>query len=181
MTLSTEYRGYAISYSENEDRWNCYACKVSAETIGKVKAKIDAIHLKMRKAAMVRAYEINSNHTHGPELRECRLIDYLGEKWSGSWTASREVVDHRVSSMAVRDSGLGIGQRAGRQERNLSEIVAMTPKAEAQMIEAQRLHVIYRAAEDAYQAAIDGLPRLTLEDIAGLIKAAGAKVEEGDN
>lgn len=179
MGLSTEYRGYVISYSENGDVWNCFDCKVEASTLGKAKAKIDALHLKMRKASAVDAFELVTNYGKPPELEDCKIIDYVRAVHDHNWMTSAppRLVDHEVASMAHRRGS----ERKSRRNVKLSGIIKPGPETDAAFDEAVRLWRIFYDADQAFKAAIEAIPRLTLADIDGLVTASKAKIEEDDD
>jgi len=178
MSLKTEYRGYEIRYSENQDEWVCYDCGVTEPTLSKAKAKIDALHLKMRKAAATPCYEIREDgFTVG--LEDATVIQYRGENWEEPWMSSKKARfrGHRVASMCQR----GVSSRKSRRDCYLHTLVPQTEEARAAAAEAARLGEIAKAADKAYREAIDAIPRLDIEDIEGLVEASSAQMEEGDS
>lgn len=61
--IKTEYRGYEIRFSEDADEWTCSDCNIGHQSLQKVKAGIDKLHMKMRKESAVECYEIDVDHT----------------------------------------------------------------------------------------------------------------------
>lgn len=181
MTLKTEYRGYTIRYAENRDSWDCSDCGVSESTLGKAKSKIDSLHLKLRKASAVDAYEISRRETDRAftvSAIEARIIDYGKPRVqrSGYGPDRKEYVEERVYSMAARH---GNG-KASRSEQRLDSMAPVTPEVHAAIDEANRLGKIAHAASQEFKAAVRAIPRLQLEDIKGLIDAARHQFEEGE-
>jgi hypothetical protein len=180
MSLSTEYRGYTISYGENTDQWGCFDCGVTAPTLSAAKAKIDALHLKLRKESAFEGYEIMADE--GREAMKVRavptkLIEYLGRKEQRHWSSGKiAFLGHRVASMAKRSAN----GRASRRETMLDYIAPITPEVHAAIAEANRLGAIAFAAKQEFHQAVDAIPRAQIEDIAGLVEASDHKFEEGE-
>lgn len=180
MSLKTEYRGYDIRYSENGDTWDCYDCRVSEPSLSKAKAKIDAMHLKMRKAAALPCYEFGSvspDTTRLPEFRvtESKIIDYMGPQMGGSsWGPFVEA--HKVAAVSKR---LG-SDRAVRHTTGLENLLADTPELPAQVEEVKRLLAVAYAACREFRDAVAALPRVRFEDIMDLVAASKARIEEGE-
>lgn len=169
--LRTEYRGYEIRYNDNSDEWTCsdIGRKNSAPTLSKMKANIDDYLRSIRKEASVICYEL-SRHG-GLKLTEATVTEYIGPKIDGSsWGGTpRHVAGHKVA-VAAKWSG---NDKVSRREQSLSDCVPMTPEAAEAITEARRLEAIAKAATAAYEQAVAAIPRLTLEDVSGLVKASG--------
>lgn len=174
MSLATEYRGYTIRYSENNDTWDCYDCKVSAETLTKAKAAIDALHLKVRKAAAVPCYEIQKE-MFSVALLDATVIDYLGPAKTSDWVSSKKIVTgQRVASVCKRRGSA----RASRADCHLSSLVKPGPEVEAIVAELAVLGEAKKAASQAFEDAVNRLPKLQIEDIKDLIEASEHRFEE---
>lgn len=182
MSLETEYRGYTIRYSENEDRWNCYEVdKKGAVTLSDMKKRIDAMHLKMRKEASVPCFEIKRREgkdTWDVGLIEAKLIDYVKPRYEGgSWTGKPQyIADHRVATVAKRPGST----RAARQEVYLSTLVPDTDEVHSAIFKANKLGHEAHLAATAFRDAVEAIPRLTLDDIQNLVEASGQRLQEGD-
>lgn len=172
MSIETEHRGYIIRYSENEDLWVCYDCRVRESSLARAKAKIDGLHRQMRKAAAVACYVIDTRTEEDLNLLDAKAIDYLGEKFEGY--TQRKSVGHEVAVMTTRRGN----ERPGRTTMRLQDLVAEDPSLPERLNEINRLRAVRRRAQAAEKAAIDALPRVQFEDIAGLVEAAGARIEE---
>jgi len=179
MSLSTEYRGYTIQYDENRDHWGCYDCGVSEPSLSKAKAKIDAMHLKLRKASAVEGYEIapvKDRDGYFARAVPCKVIDYLGPKVEHRFTFS-EIVGQRVASVAKRNGST----KASRFETVLKNIAPQTVEVHAAIAEANRLGEIAFEADRAFMAAVSAIPRMPVEAIQGLIAASEHKFVEGES
>lgn len=172
-SIETEYRGYPIRYSENADEWNCYDVGYSHASLSKLKAKIDAMHLKLRKASSVTCLEIGRAY-EGAGFTEASIIDYIGPKETRSWSKEPELTDHKVAAVATR----GGNERPSRRETELSGFAPDTPEARAAIAAWVSADREVKAAEVRSKAARDAIPRLRLDDIAGLVKASKSKIEE---
>jgi hypothetical protein len=174
VSLRTEHRGYEISYSENADEWNCFDARSSAPTLSKLKAKIDALHLKIRKNAAVDGFEISS---HGSlRLNPCRVIEYVGEKYSGGgWSNKpKQLVDHEVGCVAQRRGS----ERKSRSNTQLSRIAPVGPETDAAVAIAMEMEKKKNAAEAAYNEAVKAIPRMRIDDIQELIAASSERLSE---
>lgn len=174
-SITTEYRGYSISYSENADEWNCYDCGVSHASLSKVKAKIDALHLKLRKTSSVECLFLGEGYGRAG-VTHATMIDYMGPEYtSGRWPEKEKtLVGHKVAAMH-RDARK---DRPTRQTGRLENYAPDTPEvreAVAAWVQAEREE---EEARQRKEKARNAIPRMTLEMIDGLIKAASAKIEE---
>jgi hypothetical protein len=171
MSLSTEYRGYTIRYNDNSDEWTCadLGRKNSAPTLSKMKANIDDYLRSIRKEAAVICYELNAHLSI--KLTEATVTEYIGPTIDGSsWGSNpRHVSGHKVAIAAKREGNERIVRREGR----LKDCVPMTEEAAQAITEAKRLERIAKAAQADYERAIKAIPRLTIDDVAGLVKASG--------
>lgn len=176
MSLSTEYRGYTISYAENMDTWGCYECGVTAPTLSKAKEKIDALHLKLRKESAVSCYEYQVDSKKGTiKLIDSKIIDFLKECISTSWSSNKRTHDgYEVAVMAQRQGS----EKASRRTAKLRTLIADTPEALEAVNQAneigQRLAVPVREFDDAVAA----IPRVQFADISKLVEASGHKFTE---
>lgn len=182
MGIETTYRGYTIRFSENEDKWNCYEAKVSHASLAKVKAKIDKLHLAMRKAAAFDCLAIPGYGTDDPaKITEARVIDYRlkRERNRGLWAKpdGPEFFDtHTVAIMSVR----GLNSTAGRSWIEIEKLAPIGPETEAALEVVRARYAEAQAAEKALREAWAAVPRLTFEDVKALAEAADARLDEDD-
>lgn len=166
--MKTEYRGLTISYGDNTDQWNCFDIGYSNVSIGKVKARIDAWFLKIRKESAVPCFVL-SDISSGLDKTEGSIIEYVRAIEKRSWgLAKQEVIgiDHRVAVSALH---LG-GGRKSRQELDLNKLMVDTPGAHAAFAKAQQLYGAVTKARAAYTAAVEAIPRVGVESIQELVK-----------
>lgn len=76
-------------------------------------------------------------------------------------------------------AGLALGRdnRPRRWCRKWRVIAGPTPEVYAAIAEVERLRKIAKTAEDAVKAAVRAIPRISEDDVAGLIRAATEKHE----
>lgn len=175
--MKTEYRGHTISYSENSDEWWCSDINYSNISMAKVKAKIDAMYLKLRKESAVPCYEINSHGGRSELLTESTVIEYIkgiyrGDTWTGKPVT---LVNHMVAVVAQRQGST----RAARREIELSRLAPATPETRAAADLVRQRHDEYLAAMKAYEAAVEAIPRLTIEDVDALVRVHKSEAEVG--
>lgn len=172
MSIKTEYRGHSISYSENSDEWWCQDINYSNVSMQKVKAKIDAFYLKLRRESAVPCYEISS--FGGPSKTESTIIEFVKTVEQRAWaTHAVTRVEQKVAAVAKRAGS----ERAARREVGIETLMPETPAALAAFAEAERLYEDVRKAEAAFRAAFDAIPRITLDDVAALKKIKEGEVE----
>lgn len=180
MSLTTEYRGYHIGYSENDDTWGCYDAGVHGQkTLGGVKKKIDDLHLKMRKAASVACFEVRGNEGKDGwyvSLTEATAIEYLGPHIERRWMSSAppEITGHKIATVAKR----GGSQRGARRETMMASICPHTSEVHEAVVAANALGAEAFAAAERFRAAVRDIPRLQLADIKDLMAASEARLEE---
>jgi len=163
MSMKTEYRGHNITYSENSDEWNCYDIGYSNISMQKVKAKIDAFYLKLRKASAVQCYEISG---HGRiQKTESTIIEFVKTVEQKAWSTGKVTrTDHKVAVVARRDGN----ERASRRETDIQMLMPETEEAHAAFAEAERLYERVVKAQKEFDTAYAAIPRVTLADIEAL-------------
>lgn len=180
MSMQTEYRGYRISYNENADHWNCFDIGYSHEKLSRVKAKIDAMHLKLRKASAVECYTVSmpyNSYKDRTELIEASVVDYLGpvrKRLPFEREGTGPVIDHKFAVMSKHRGN----DRKSRSTVNLSDLFA--PEVEERLA---AIHEIEREIEHLHErkrALIQFAPRMELDAFQDLIKASDHKFEEGE-
>jgi hypothetical protein len=168
--IETVYRGHTITYGENSDEWYCgdlEAGGASHVSLAKLKAKIDKMYLDLRRKAAVKAFEIGSGYYEKPSLNATTVIEYVGQAKTRNYNGGGFTLGaHKVACIAPRRGN----DRASRAEKELDGIMPDTPEAHAAFAEALRLAEIASAAKKAADAALKAVPRLSLDDIAELVR-----------
>jgi hypothetical protein len=183
MSLSIEYRGYSLRYDENQDTWTCYDCKVDALTLGKLKKKIDKLHLEARKAAAVECVQVSASLYNVPRNKPVTpstalLVEYKGEKHSRSHrTGERSSDGHDVSYMQHRERN----ERPSRMTAKLHTFAFLTPEVTEQYAAITKLRDDQIEIERQIAQAFALIPRLKIEDISGLVAAGLTLFDEADD
>ena len=174
---STEYRGYSIRYSENEDVWTCYDVGASHEKLSRVKAKIDEMHRKLRKANAFHCLDVSSYG--GVSADDATIVEYIGPIRAKTNSFQRvgdgEIIDHEVAFMSARHGSNG---RKSRQKGSLSKLVLNSPENLRRIDEAKRLYEEARKIEKQSQEIMQTLDRPSVDQIAELVTASAHKFEE---
>lgn len=176
--MKTEYRGYDISYSENQDEWNCYDIGFSHEKLSRVKAKIDDMHRKLRKANAFHCLDISSHRE--ASVTEATIVEYLGpirKSKSFERVGTGEIEDHEVAYMSARTS---LSERKSRHKGRISSLVLNTPGNLSRIDEARDLHEQAKALAEKARDVLRCLDRPTIEDIAGLVNASERRFDEAE-
>lgn len=169
---SVEYRGHTIRWSDNEDKWSCSDFDVSSPSLASIRRTIDDNYRRLRKSAALKCLRVSEYSS--PFAVEATLIEYLGEKKAPSYRQSNKAL-HQVAAIMPT---LG-NNRPSRSKGDLNEFIADTPENAAVLAEATRIsQEAKRLAEEA-RAMVAGIPRLSLADIEGLVKAHETPKEEG--
>lgn len=174
----TIYREHLIYWSDNEEVWRCSDINFNHIKLAKVKEKIDALYLAMRKAAAVNCFYLDGYDE--PRLKEATVIDYRGpihgtKSVNFHSVKTDEIVDH---SMVVMTQAVFSSEKKSRQTKHLSNLVPNTPEAMAKFDEARAIYHQIVTLKNYLSLAVRAIPRLTLDDVAGLVKAAETKIEE---
>ncbi len=169
--ISTECRGYKISFGDNSEEWSCSELTLYGfAKLSTLKARIDKLFLDERKKSAVQCFEISGYH--GAEITPATIVEFIatsgGQKRS---YGGAEPIKHKVAVVAQRKNS----ERAARRETELSSLMPDTPQAHeawAVFVEKDR---IAREAKKAADAAYEHLPRVTVEMVAELkrIKESG--------
>ena len=174
---TVEYRGHTIRWSDNEDKWSCSDFSVSSASLAAVRRNIDDHYRRLRKSAAVECLRV-SEYSH-PFTSDATLVEYLGAKESRSRnreTGAQEVtVWHEVAAMSARRAP----ERPGRTKGKLDEFIANTPENVAVLTQADDLIRESKRLEKAARTLVAGIPRLTIDDIAGLVQAGS--LQEGSS
>ena len=177
--LSTEYRGYDIHYSENEDVWTCYDVGASHEKLSRVKAKIDEMHRKLRKANAFHCLDVS--FYFGAKAREATIVEYLGPVRAKTSAHQRvgdgEVIDHEIAYMSARG---GLSEKKSRQKGKLSQLALNDTENMRRISEAQRLYAEAEKIRKQAQQIVESLDRPTIEHIAELVAASEHRFQEDD-
>ena len=177
MSIETAHRGYTVRFSENEDYWRCYDLDLENASLAKLKEQIDKLLLKVRKESAVDVLIVGSEHSSHFSVTEGRAIDAkVGfERQRSSYSGDAKEPIRKVS-LGIFSNRRG-GDRGGKSFYPISEISLPTPEVYAAIAEVERLRKIAKAAEEAVKAAVRAIPRISEEDVAGLIRAATEKHE----
>jgi hypothetical protein len=174
--MQTEYRGYEIRFSENSDEWGCYAIGFHHEKLSKVKAKIDAMHLKLRKGAAVDCFVLEcARYMGGYSLKEAKVIDYLGpirEKKSFERVGTGPVIDHEVAVMSTFSDA----ERLSRRTMSLSNLYV--DEAQNHMAGINEIERQIATLQKELSKRKAALPCLPIEMLSDLVKASEHKFEE---
>ena len=175
--IQTEHRGYTVRYSENEDNWRCYDLDLEDASLAKLKERIDKLLLKVRKESAVDVLIVGSEHSSHFSVTEGRAIDAkVGfERQRSSYSGDAKEPIRKVS-LGIFSNRRG-GDRGGKSFYPISDVSLPTPEVYAAVAEVERLRKIAKAAEDAVKAAVRAIPRISEDDVAGLIRAATEKHE----
>ncbi|MER9833401.1 hypothetical protein NKJ28_00290 [Mesorhizobium sp. M0145] len=167
--IETTYRGHLIRYGENSDEWYCRDLEVgggSHVSLAKLKAKIDKMYLDLRRKAAVKVFEVNGGYSSKPSITEATIIEYVRPFAEKDWKGVVGRTRHKVATVAQRNGS----ERASRAEKELSDLMPDTSEAQAAFAEALRLAEIAAEAQKAATEALNRIPRLTLDDIAELVR-----------
>ena len=181
MSLTTQYRGYDITFSENGETWWCRDIEFSHEKLSKVKERIDKLHLQLRKASSVDCLVLTKGSGYGRDedvFHEGKIVEYLRpERAKRPGTFERvgtgEIIDHNIAVVSARR-----GEKASRRTQMLSsayapEAVDMLPAIHAQQ-------KIIREAQAEIERIRDAMPRIKFEQLADLVRASEHVFTEGE-
>lgn len=176
--METEYRGYQIRFSEKEEKWGCYDIEFSHDKLSKVKERVDAMHLKLRKGAAFDCYMLGTERGL-TVLAEAKVIDYIKpirEQRPGTFERvyTGPIIDHEFAVMAKHHGR----DRMSRRACSLSNVIDLSA---ADCLAA--LNDLERQAADLAKRIADAkaaLPRVRFDDLADLVKAASHSFTEGE-
>jgi hypothetical protein len=178
MTLETTHRGYTIRYSENQDKWWSHDAGdgMEAETLTKLKEKIDRMIAKAKKATAVHFLVLDSDMSGRKTfMTEAKMTGYLGPKIGNKtgYSSEKEVKGHNVEAVYVSSRWGRPDEKAARRSASLDACCPDTPEVHAALAEANRLGRLARQAGEDYRKAVAAIPRMTLADIDQLVKLSG--------
>ena len=179
MSLRTEYRGYDIIFSENMEKWSCYAVDFSHEKLSKVKERIDKLHLQLRKSSSVDCLVMEGGYGEvAAKFYEGKIVDYLGvvrAQKPGTFERvhTGPVVDHSVAVVSAKG-----GDRASRRSQKLSD--AFAPEAADMLPAILEQHDIIDRAQKEISRIKAAMPRVQFADIESLVKASEHVFSEGE-
>ena len=182
MSLSTEYRGYEIRYDQNGDVWRCYAADFSHLSLAKVKAKIDKLHLAIRKAAAFDCLFLGTRHGK-PDPVPSRAIDYKAKRernrnqWKGGDQPEFLVTHHVAVMKEASRFGSEPGSK-GKSWQRLGDLAPLGPETDATLAKVAECHAEVVAAEARRAEAWKLVPRIEVEDLGDLEEAVDARLEE---
>lgn len=165
-------------WSENADQWSCHDFDLNSPSLAAVRRGIDDYYRKLRKASAVPCLRLSEYRY--PFTTDATLIEYLGGvplRGRNTQTGKYEDlgVEHRVAAMAVRRGG----DKQGRSKAKLDEFIANTAENVAELARADELHRQSERLKAEVRSILASIPRLSLADIEGLVKAHETTKEEG--
>lgn len=174
--LTTEHRGYTIRYTESADEWRCFDLDVDAPTLTKAKEKINALLLKHRKAAALDVLIVSARH-RSLSIIEGKAMDHKTRRQTrrnpetGRYDPFRE---HQIGVMAQYRGN----KRPSKDFVTLDDLALPTPEVYAAIEKCRDSERRLKAAQQDYDACLKAIPRLTEEDIAGLIASCRPDTED---
>lgn len=176
--ITTEYRGYTIRWSDNQDCWVCFDAGRGVEhvSLAKVKEAIDRLNLKQRKESAFACFELSDRH-NSVSKTEASIIEYMGAKierpaWHES-DRTPKIVGHKVAATAIRDGHT----RITRRETELKNFMPDTPEAHVAFRRAELAAELVREASALFKLALSQIPSVSVEQIAPLVKLYEAENE----
>jgi hypothetical protein len=167
MSITTEYRGHKIMWSDNTDEWTCYdlSDKVrSSPKLSVIKDAIDRLYLAERKAAGTPCWELSQ---HSNARYPAQIIEYLGAKTESSWTRGKpDTVKHKIAVVATRNGN----ERPSRREAYITELAPLGPETDAAWQVYAGAVAERKAAEKRERDAYAAIPRIDLEAISKLVE-----------
>lgn len=172
--IAIQYRGFEITFSENAGTWRCWDLDIENVDISKVKAKIDHTALKLRKENSFDCLYLG----HEDELIPAKIIEYLGEvKEKGPPFGTGPLV-HKGYLVAAMRPGYSVSDRPSRQKDRLKSFVRPGPTADAIQAEIRAERETIKRAQERILELRGRYPRVTIEDIATLVKIAEGETPE---
>ncbi len=173
--ISTEYRGYKISFGDNSEEWSCSELSFYGfPKLSTLKARVDKMLLDVRKKSAVSCFEITHRDT---SKTPGTIVDYVKMRHDNDYARGYvdgklpKIAKHVVAVVAQRSNS----DRAARGEKDLDGLMPDTPEALAAFeVYAEKVR-LYREAGKAADMAYAAVPRVTVEMIAELkrIKEGG--------
>lgn len=181
MALTTQYRGYDVTFSENGETWWCRDIDFSHEKLSKVKERIDKLHLQLRKASSVDCLVLTggSGYVRDEDVfHEGKIVEYLKpERAIRPGTFERvgtgEIIDHNIAVVSAKR-----GEKASRRTQMLSSAYALEAANMLPAIHAQQK--IIREAQAEIKRIRDAMPRIKFEQLADLVRASEHVFTEGE-
>lgn len=171
MRLTVDHRGYTLHYSENEDAWNCYDLGICNVSLAKTKAAVDKLLLKARKDAKFPCLQLGYDGT----VTAVDIIEYIEAKVSKDYKSKHDVTKHYVASLGHR-TGRGV---ASRSVSALDAFIHDTPDNRAALDQANELRAQAKILERNAAAVQGTIPRVTMDDIAALVRLKIEGIKEG--
>lgn len=176
--LETTHRGYVIRYSENEDKWRSYDAGdgMEAETLSKLKDKIDRTIAKQKKETSINCLVLEGDHnSQETGLTEAKMTAYLGPDMKNKTYSSlqKAVAGQKVEAIYSSKKYGRRDEKAARRSIELNDCCLDTAEVHAALAEANRLGTIAKQAAAAHRNAVKAIPRMTLADIESLVKLSG--------
>lgn len=156
--IETEFRGYRIRYSENQDVWRCHDLDMDGTTLTQLKNKIGRYLAKIAKTAET----IPAIHvTYGDDFTPCFIVSVANtlnyKKQPQVWTYTEREEMYRGAARVVKT----------RAKIDASSIILDTSENRVAVVEAKRLLSIAREAKKVADVAVAAIPRI---DVSALQK-----------
>jgi hypothetical protein len=175
MSLSTEYKGWTCSYSENQDTWGCHELEFwGCATLTALKRKIDVHERRKRKLAeTIPAYRIN----HDGKVDEVFITVIAEKEVVATHSFQRGVTPGAVWVVRETPETPKHYAHKERSKEKVSDLIPHTPENLAMIRELGRLKGIAEAARKAAQTYSETIPRFTYSAIVD----AGVTIAEAED
>ena len=154
--IETEFRGYTIRYSENEDVWRCHALDMDGATLTQIKNKIGRYLAKIAKTAQT-VPAFHCSYGHG--FHACNIVSVAStlnyKKEPEVWTFTERQEMWRGEYRTVRD----------RKKYDAASMILDTPENRVLIEEAKRLRAIEQEAKKAADEAARLIPRIDVSTL----------------
>jgi hypothetical protein len=164
MGISTEYRGYSVTYNEGIDKWYCHEINVSDSALSKVRLGIDRVLAAERKDAAVPCLLLlDFRHTYGTPSLTDAIVTAVHARKGGRRDEGTQFEYHAVYA------------KGGSNRRSRGQVDRDTLLPDTQQTR-DAFQVFLKAREEVREAhqradkALAAIPRLSEEDFAKIAK-----------
>lgn len=155
--IETEFRGYAIRYSENQDVWRCHTLDMDGVTLTQLKNKIGRYLAKIAKTAEA----IPAIHVeYGDGFKPCFIVAVAN---TVSYRKQPEVWTYTEREESYRGGGKRTVKY--RKKYEASTLILDTPENQTLVAEAVRLVGLARLARKTAEDAIEAIPRIDVSTL----------------
>lgn len=182
--ITTEHNGHMIRYSENEDKWTCWAMSVEAKTLSALKTKLNKLDADSRRVN-VTAIKL-SYHTDPESAHEVTVtvIEPQREAEKPRWgSTTPPAPPEREAWVTYQTSKYrGVDKPDMKREKvELKRLLPATPEVRAMLKKARDMSAAIKAAQDELKRYVETIPRYTAEDLmaAGLPEKKKEDAEVG--